>query len=756
MTLAADIIDRGTLSFTIESRVLRELGERLVKQPEVAIVELIKNAYDADATECTISHTPNRAIIVEDNGVGMAFAQFRDGWMRIGTSSKEGLSLSSRYSRLITGEKGIGRFAVRFLGRALSLESVADDESRGVRTRLTATFDWPKFDQHEDLGLVKVPYTLEQVGDDTPTGTTLTITRIRAEAKRLDLKKVRTGSINILTPLRSLFREATGEDPDTIDDNLSKDPGFSLNIQGADEFAEDVASAILDNYTFRAVASLTADKLDLRIYRKNSNKSYIKIFDTYPNDIGGLYADIRFFPRREGAFHGLPVDGRLAYSWIVENSGVAVFDRNFRIQPYGSSKDDWLALQRDAARNRRDPRSTISSKHFPMSSEVRAAPGENWMIRLPQSAQLIGLVQVKGRRNEEIDQDALADDEEDRGLIASADREGFVENSTFEELVDVVRGAIEGIAFADRKLQQEEEQRWRDEMAASLKSETLSAIREIRADPNIAGPTKERIVAVLADQQRRASEQEDSSRERERQLEVMSLLGVVAGFMTHEFGVAIQELETTQKELITLAKEHPKFQPVVESFATHIASLNEFVKYSSGYIQGTKVKPSAAYPVRPRLQRVKRIFGRYAEERNIDVEISAEPDLLAPLVPASLYDGIALNLYTNALKAVTGKKSAGRGVIAFRSWNEGRWHYLEVSDTGVGIPGPLQGRVFDPLFTTTESRNDPLGSGMGLGLALVRRGAEAFGGRAELTAPPPNFATCVRVRLPIATERPAA
>ena len=43
------IIDEGELSFTIESRLLRELGERLVKQPEVAIVELVKNSYDADA-----------------------------------------------------------------------------------------------------------------------------------------------------------------------------------------------------------------------------------------------------------------------------------------------------------------------------------------------------------------------------------------------------------------------------------------------------------------------------------------------------------------------------------------------------------------------------------------------------------------------------------------------------------------------------------------------------------------------------------
>ena len=118
-------------------------------------------------------------------------------------------------------------------------------------------------------------------------------------------------------------------------------------------------------------------------------------------------------------------------------------------------------------------------------------------------------------------------------------------------------------------------------------------------------------------------------------------------------------------------------------------------------------------------------------------------------MPVSLYNGLALNLFTNALKAVTAKTGDARGKIAFRAWNDDRWHYLEVSDTGIGIPPVLRKRVFDPLFTTTGSRNDPLGSGMGLGLTLVRRGAEAFGGRAEVVPAEDGFATTVRIRLPL-------
>lgn len=744
------VLDRGTISFTIESRILRELGERLVKQPEVALVELIKNAYDADATECLVEYDPMHSIVVSDDGTGMTLDRFTNGWMRIGTSAKEDTKSSAVYSRLITGEKGIGRFAVRFLGRTLSLKSVADDKRRGVRTRLIANFDWPQFDRHEDLGKVEVPYELVEVAGDTPTGTTLTIKPLRTEASRLDLKKVRTESIGILTPLRSLFRAMADSENVEIGDAEGEygDPGFLLKIQADDDdYESDVAAVILDAYVLRARLRLQGNKVDLRIYCRGKQAAYLHIVDTYPNEIGKLYADIRFFPRRKDTFTKMPVDGRRAQSWVSENHGVAVFDRSFRVQPYGSSADDWLQLQADAARNHRVPRSTIADKHFAMSPQVRADTSQNWMLRLPQSAQLVGLVQVEGKRSNELDPES-----DENGLIASADREGFVANQAFTQMRDLIRGAVEAIAFADRRLQQEEMQAEQEALVAKLRDLTRTAISEVQQNPNIAAADKTRIVAAIAETQQFVELQEENSKVREQQLEVMSLLGVVAGFMTHEFGVALQELEHTYKDLTELAKTAPKLAPQVEAFAGHIKQLKEFVTYSSGYIHGSKATPTKAYPARPRLQQVKRVFGKYAEERNIEVEIIADTDLAAALVPVSLYNGIALNLYTNALKAVTAKVGNQTGKITFRAWNEGKWHYLEVSDTGVGIPNALRERVFAPLFTTTQSKNDPLGSGMGLGLALVRRGAEAFGGKADVIDPPSGFATCVRVRLPLSVE----
>ena len=743
--MATSLLEQGSLSFSVESRVLRELGERLVKQPEVAIVELIKNAYDADATECRVNIDGENSISVVDDGSGMNLDTFLSGWMRIGTSLKEAGEFSEKFARPITGEKGIGRFAVRFLGGKLHLESIADDPKRKNRTRLVADFDWPQFDQHEDLGKVTVPYRLEKSNRSVPTGTTLVISALRSATNRLDLGKVRTSSVDVLSPFGSLLQEIDLEDKSGRSKRKNvHDPGFVLKMREAGETDYvDIATPILEEFTLRACLQVTGDKLDLRIYRRGMLEPSVQIVDTYSNQLRQLYADIRFFPKRKGAFANLPIDGRRAYGWIAANSGVAVFDRRFRVSPYGMKSDDWLQLAADAARNRRAPRSTVADKYFPMSDQERGSTSENWMLRLPQPIQLVGVVLVQGKRVGEVDSNGK------EGLIASADREGFIENDVFHQLRDLIRGAVEAIAYDDRRLQQEQEQERRDVLLSSIREEARAAIKEIRSNPNIEARTKSRLIATLAQTQQLAEEQEETTRDRERQLEVMSLLGVVAGFMTHEFGVALAELEASHAKLTELGRRNAKFKQIAQNFSDNIKNLKDFVAYSSGYIQSSRRRPDKPYPAKPRLQQVKRIFGSYATERKIDVEIDVESSLKAPLVPVSLYNGISLNLYTNALKAITAKIGTSHDVIIFRAWNENQWHYLEVSDTGIGIPSALSERVFDPLFTTTQSQHDPLGSGMGLGLTLVKRSAEAFGGHAEVVAPPPGFSTCVRIRLPL-------
>ena len=743
--VSPEVLDEGTLTFSIASRIIRELGERLVKQPEVAFVELIKNAYDADATVCRLTHDPRQSIEVADDGHGMTLAEFQTGWMRIGTSVKESTRLSRAFRRVITGEKGIGRFAVRFLGTRLHLESIADDPDRGMRTVLTASFDWPEFDRTQDLGSIRVPYRLSRTGGG-PTGTTLRVSALRPAARSVSLYAVRTASTSVVSPYAPLLRTSKSS-KDRVQPAVGvggSDPGFTLEVrekEGDVAVDANVAAVILSNAVLRAVVELKGGRVTLRVYRGRSKRAALEINDRYRNSVNEAYADIRFFPQRKGTFASLPVDGRVARRWVKDHAGVAIFDRRFRVLPYGTPGDDWLLLAADAAKRAREPRSSLAKTHFPMDEETRRSTRLNYMLRLPYPQQLVGVVQVEGRRSV----DEVGDGE---GLIAAADREGFIDNSAFQELYDIVRGAVEAIATQDRDLQQEQERREQGALLRALKAETQEAIREIEANPNLKRTDKNRIVKRLAETQALAETHESRAREREAALEVMSLLGVVAGFMTHEFGTALDELERAQGLLHGLAPRDRAVGRAAESIARRIAALKGFSAYSQGYIRGGSSRPAKPFPVRPRIRQVTKAFGKYAADREIGIQIDVESDTMAPLVPVALYNGIVLNVFSNALKAVTAKSGSGDRLIAFRSWNERRWHHLEVSDTGVGIPTSLKERVFDPLFTTTASNRDPLGSGMGLGLTLVKRSAESYGGRVKVVEPPPGFSTCIRIELP--------
>ena len=422
---AEPILVSGEESFTIESRIIREFGERLVKHPEVALLELIKNAYDADARTCTVDHEYPGHITVTDTGHGMTLGEFQAGWMRIGTSSKESKATSRLFQRSISGEKGIGRFAVRYLGRHLELETTAFDKKRRCNTTLRATFDWPQFDRNEDLGTVKVPYKLYRADADTAAGTVLRVTQLRGSTENIDFRQVLTASLGLLSPYQALLRKHNDEDqedlPDLpVSDQSPEDPGFNLVINSKDfEQGASVATAILKNFVFRCVVAVNKGRLKLRLYRRGQSKPWLRVDDRYENQIGLVYADIRFFPARKGTFAGMPVDGHEARTWVKNNSGVAVFDRNFRVLPYGTASDDWLALSADTARNERNPQSNVAKRHFPMDEETRKSTQLNYMLRLPYPTQLVGAVQVFGVRSNEQDGD--------EGLLATADRQGFVE-----------------------------------------------------------------------------------------------------------------------------------------------------------------------------------------------------------------------------------------------------------------------------------------------------------------------------------------
>src|SRR5262249_42370252 len=149
----------GKLAFSVDARHIRQLGRELVGDRTTALSELIKNAYDADATTVTLrfddaANSKGGSLEVHDNGQGMSLRDIKRGCMRISPPAKEDEPLSPLYGRSRAGQKGIGRFATETLGDRLTLSTTRE----GSRRRIVVSFNWARaYRSGLDLATVENP-----------------------------------------------------------------------------------------------------------------------------------------------------------------------------------------------------------------------------------------------------------------------------------------------------------------------------------------------------------------------------------------------------------------------------------------------------------------------------------------------------------------------------------------------------------------------------------------------------------------------
>ncbi|HEY2971594.1 MAG TPA: sensor histidine kinase [Pyrinomonadaceae bacterium] len=738
--MAEKVLDKGTIPFQAEGRLLQELGERLVASPEVALVELIKNAYDADSPSCEVHlGEGGKTLVIADKGHGMTWDEFVGKWMRIATSSKLNEPVSRIYRRRLTGAKGIGRFAVRYLGDHLTLITVAQDSKRKSKTRLTARYDWPEIDRLSDIRDAKVQYTLEQLSEDAPTGTTLAVRQLKTSTDFTSESSLRSDVLRIVTPLQGL--EAGRFKPAHQDSK--KDPGFRVLLPGAQEEGPseiDLADLVLTNYWARLQIDLTDNRLTFTVWFSSSREPKTLEMKVSTTISAGVAADIRFFPRRKGVFHRKGINGQAAWRWVRDNHGVAVVDHGFRIVPYGYESDDWLHLDLDKAHSERDWRSEIAKRHFPISPAIRKDPAQNPALYLPYNLQLVGAVFVESKPP----QKAATD------LIPSMDREGYVKNRAFDELVEFVRAGIEFLALQDKRELDRILAKVAREATQNAREDVRRAIEHIKRSPTLSAPDKARITKAYSELAYRLEEVEEYNVQARRSLMTMSLLGVVAGFMTHESKSLVFEMEKAAQMVSSLAKKHRDLRDIAAELERRLATFKGQLQYSQMFLNGVRRNEAVPMSASGQIRHVLKRFESFATDHGIKVTWDAESRVRTPALPPAVYSGVLLNLYTNALKAVLAVTSSIRNPkVTIRAWNERNSHCLEVSDNGVGIPPELRKRIWDPLYTTTSDTGNPLGSGMGLGLTLIRQVVEDTGGKIILADdPPPGFTTCFRVAFP--------
>lgn len=350
-------------SFSITPRIIAHFGEDLIKNDSIAILELVKNSYDAGASHCIVDfHVENSKLVsisIWDNGCGMDKEVVEGVWLVIGTDNKK--PSEKKYGRYPLGEKGIGRLGVHKLGRIIDMYTKAVS-SKEVHVQI----DWSKLDSAKVIDDFTVDVTeldVPEVYKNGTSGTRITINSLKSEWNKRQIREVYRNLMSLNSPFDDTsdsFRVEITSNSD-IFGGLPKFEDIISNgglYFGKCEMSGDIIRSF--QYEFRPWRSLvkidsgrivTAQDLQeedlfLKGYKDVDGKKKKQPYDINLNDyeIGDIVFDLIIFETDAIIFNYLDTEKTSLSTYLAENGGIRVYRDNVRVYDYGEPDNDWLGI----------------------------------------------------------------------------------------------------------------------------------------------------------------------------------------------------------------------------------------------------------------------------------------------------------------------------------------------------------------------------------------------------------------------------
>ncbi|MDD7304013.1 MAG: sensor histidine kinase [Prevotellaceae bacterium] len=386
--------------FAISARTAKLIGMENFANAEGAIVELVKNAYDADAEMCVVVADIRRSLeesrlFIIDNGSGMSESTIIKHWMTIGTDDKLVNARTTGKQRVKSGAKGIGRFALNRLGS--KVEMITFNEFDGGHLW---SVDWRSFDEakvlsdikatlerlstadaaerFKDYGLMSISV-FEKIQSDFSHGTVICVSNLNDSWKEENLVSLQRNLENLIPDhMQSAFGlylynlkdlSWCGKiDPVEYSDydyKISARYGGGRTIDVCIERNELNVSLLETSYSrvFER-SSMQVPPYCLDDFRKKSVMQQIAISDAVNQDFLDTVGEFSFtfYFIKNTTKDDQDKDGNKKYpyntidsiarkSWLSKFGGVRIFRDDFRVRPYGENGNDWLDLGRRQAQS---------------------------------------------------------------------------------------------------------------------------------------------------------------------------------------------------------------------------------------------------------------------------------------------------------------------------------------------------------------------------------------------------------------------
>lgn len=736
------------VGFTIDAGLIQRLGYELVGRAETAVSELIKNAYDADATIVEVdfisANQKGGTLVISDNGVGMSEDQLINGFMRISSTDKLHNPNSIRFNRTKAGRKGIGRFATQRLGETLTIITQTKGEEKAIRI----VIDWNQYSIDRELSSITFP--IEFIDKEKEEGTTLTINLLRDSWSIAAIKKVYRYVLDLFQP--NYLSDRSKKNNSAIQNEASFKVNFNQVING--QFQNivneklsifDKSLAVFEGYidkNHRGSVHVKSDGLNIndiieidfnKKYEDSDDveKRYLKLADVHYKIHYFIYSRPQYY---QGRITNLELNGIQELSKTA--SGVRLYRNGFRVLPYGETTDDWTNIDRRWS-------------------------SESGFVNVPlNNKNLFGFVEIT--------------DPEGKLFEETASREGLIENEAFLQLSDFLHKSLiaarqrisEGVTLF--KEQQVWDENFTEESEEKQQSteEKLKELEEIVED---LGDQKEDTQREQSNSDKEKQKNEDRKAKGKKlvasirkEIEEASMLRVLAGMglTIGEFSHEVKQFQPSVYGYISKLKE----EDISENALAHLEgirlNLNNLIAYT-GYFNATVSqninRETSPIDVLAILDIFKKTIDNDLKKNSISFEVEEwDFDVVTVPMHKSEWSSILFNLYTNAKKAINRAKSSGK--ILVEVGIDVNNIFLNFHDNGDGIPLENHNRVFNAFFTTSTPagfdapKNDQM-IGSGLGLKIIKDIVISYKGSISVVEANIGFSTCIRIVIPRANKK---